>query len=270
MPFRRNLTDFSRMVSERTELLQAGTAISLPWVNKITPDHLQRGVVELLRLKLEPICNIVARRIESDTLLEGLVSRLVEAGVTRVLVVAGDPNPAVGRYDKCVEVLPILAGCGIKKVWFAGHPTGHLRFSGAEIIDHLEEKICVAEECGVQVERLVTQLVYSGSEARAVETYLQRLSCRGIEIPVWIGVPGPATFAGLLDFARRCALTSRLHYLLSHPTMALLPLAGWHPERFLTKIGAMPSCPSGLHLMDAGRDLEALLKWRAKALAALR
>src|SRR5262249_12496043 len=68
---------------------------------------------------LEPIPHLAARRIESASALDDLLARLAaEAGVRRLLIIAGDNDQSTGPYTSAIEVIEsgLLQRYGIAEV----------------------------------------------------------------------------------------------------------------------------------------------------------
>ncbi len=73
------------------DLVPAGTSMYIPHVPGVAREDTVALAARLRREGMDPVPHIVARRTESAAILDDFLTRLVgEAGVTRVLVVAGD------------------------------------------------------------------------------------------------------------------------------------------------------------------------------------
>ena len=111
---------------------------------------------------MEPVPHIVARRTESASFLDGYLARFVgEAGVTRVLVVAGDIPQGIGEFSSALQILEggFLEKHGIRKVGVAGHPEGHKDVSDPALRDAIVRKNAYADKTGADVQ-IVTQFVF--------------------------------------------------------------------------------------------------------------
>lgn len=184
------------------------------------------------RLGFVPVPHVDARRMRSHRELEDFLSALAaEAGAKDVLLVGGDAADALGPYEDALAVIRtgLLTKHGIEHVSVAGYPEGHPRISTERLWAALSDKLQALEEAGLD-RSIVTQF---GFAVDPVLTWLADLRRRGIDVPVRIGVPGPAGARRLLRLARRLGVTSSVGLMCrySGSVVNLLGTAG--PDRFL-------------------------------------
>lgn len=164
---------------------------------------------------LEPVPHIAARGFADDAELSRHLGRLAtEAGVRRVLVVAGDLAAPAGPFHAAIEVIEsgLLHARGIVEVGIAGYPGGHPRLGPIELGRTLAAKVEAAAETGLLV-HIVTQFGFS---APTILDWIVRLRDQGIDLPVRIGFSGPATLTDLLRYARICGVTASAQGLVRH------------------------------------------------------
>jgi methylenetetrahydrofolate reductase (NADPH) len=156
-------------------------------------------------LGFEPMPHFSARRITSEDDFEGYLRAVVgQAGVRRCFIVAGDPPEPQGPYFDTMALIRTGAfeRSGITAIGIGGHPEGHPNMSQAQCWDVLEAKIGEIEARGM-APLVVTQF---GFDPDAFLSWLKQLRARGLDVPVRIGVPGPAGIKRLLAFAARCGV----------------------------------------------------------------
>jgi methylenetetrahydrofolate reductase (NADPH) len=166
-----------------------------------------------------PVPHIAARSFASSTDLDRHLGRLTdEAGVRRALVIGGDLAAPAGPFHAAIEVIEsgFLQARGIVEVGIAGYPDGHPRLGPTELDRALAAKIEAAAETGLGV-HIVTQFGFS---APAILVWIARLRDQGIDLPVRIGLAGPATLTGLLRYARICGVTASAQGLARHTGLA--------------------------------------------------
>ena len=105
---------------------------------------------------------------------------------------------------------------GITGIAIAAYPDGHPRISQQDLDRSLADKIQSAEATGLAV-HIVTQFGFS---AGAILAWIARLRDQGIDLPVRIGLAGPATLGGLLRYARICGVTASAQGLARHTGLA--------------------------------------------------
>jgi methylenetetrahydrofolate reductase (NADPH) len=105
------------------------------------------------------------------SLIDDVLARLVgDAGVTQVLVIAGDIARPAGELHSAMQILESgpLEKHGIHTVGVAGHPEGHPVVRDSILRDPLKRKRAYAERTGANV-YVVTQFAFSADPIIAWE-----------------------------------------------------------------------------------------------------
>lgn len=162
------------------------------------PHHGPKRTVEasvgLARLGYQAIPHLAARSIASRAELHSLLTQLQDAGVSELFLVAGDRRTPAGPYSWSGHLLEAVKefspgfSAGI-----AGYPEGHPELSQEQLAGNLASKAPMASS-------LVTQMCFS---AEAISQYLRSLRANGVELPVWVGVPGPVSVKKLVAMGAR-------------------------------------------------------------------
>ncbi len=203
---------------------------------------------------MEPVPHVVGRRIESISALDDVLARLTgEAGVTQVLVVAGDNATPEGKLTSGLEIIEsgLLEKYKVRTIGVAGHPEGHRDVADPVLRDALRRKNAYAEKTGANV-YIVTQFAFSADPVIAWE------ASHGADIgklPVTIGLPGLATAKTLLKYAMDCGVGASLTAFskryasltklltVSAPDDSLVALASHkerHPESHFSAVHFFP------------------------------
>jgi methylenetetrahydrofolate reductase (NADPH) len=222
----------ARAIATVHEHLDPGTDVYVNFV----PGSDYRAVVETAaRLRgagYRPVPHIAARALPGSDALDDFLGRLVvEAGVSRVLVIAGDANSPSGPFDSAMDILRAgrLERHGIRSVGFAGYPEGHPKVDRATLDASLAGKIASARRSGLDA-FVVTQF---GFAAGPVLAWLRRFREEGYDVPVEIGVAGPATVATLVKFGLRCGVGNSLRAFRMRPNIVGQLLGEAGPEELL-------------------------------------
>ena len=163
------------------------------------------AAVLVRELGFEPIVHLSARRLESEEQLDKYLGDITtRAGVKRVFIIAGDPPEPEGPYENSLQIIEsgLLEKHGIEIVGVGGHPEGHPNNTPAELWDWMEKKLAAVRAHGM-VPLVVTQFAFDDD---AIVAWLAEMRERGIDVPVRLGVPGPAGIKRLLGFAKRCGV----------------------------------------------------------------
>lgn len=259
----RNLAD----VSGYAPLLAAGTDVYVAFLPGTPYHHILSVATRLRQVGLNPVPHLAARRLASAAAVADFAARLRdEAGVTRVLLVAGDSQAACGPFESSLQVLEtgVFEACGIRSVGVAGYPEGHPRIAQQALDDALDRKIRYAEVHGIEL-FIVSQFCFDGQR---VLDWVTRLRERGVTLPVRVGVAGPATVRTLLSYAMRCGIGASMKALGSRPVSLNRLLARHGPEQLVATL-ARPAAGlgiAGLHLFPFGGFADSA-QWIADAAA---
>jgi methylenetetrahydrofolate reductase (NADPH) len=202
---------------------------------------------ELHQAGLVPVPHIVARNIRSRLDLEVLLRRLTsEAGVDRALILGGDRSQPIGEFDSSQQLLEtgLLESFGIRKVKLSWYPEGHPRISDSELAKARAAKLRIAAARGLEVE-LVGQFCFESAPIIASARYLR---AEGIQVPLRVGVAGPASRASLLKYAMICGVGASVRALKERSGARSL-ISSETPERLLREVAqAQAAEPSlGIH-----------------------
>jgi methylenetetrahydrofolate reductase (NADPH) len=189
-------------------LLPSGTPV---FVNHLPRHSLEDSLASIAALRgagLEPVPHVAARRIARRAELEAFLGR---AAVGKVLVLGGDEAEARGPFADGAALVRsgLLEAHGVREVGLPGYPEGHPRIPAAELERDLAEKLALAAAHGLAC-FLVTQFCFA--PGRVIE-YCAALARRHPALPVYVGLPGPASPAALLRFAQRCGVSASLRAL---------------------------------------------------------
>ena len=238
--------------------LNPGTEVFLTWIPGTNPMDMVEAAIRLRRSGLEPVPHVGARHLESSAQLDQFAARLAgEAGVDRVLLIGGDRTQPAGPYDSSLAVMQ--AGAfqkrGITRMAIAGFPEGNPNIPEPALEAALRTKVRFAASVGLQLS-IVTQFCFA---AHPIVAWLRNIRDQGIDIPVRVGLAGPASLLTLSRYAVRCGIGNSLHVLSEHPAFAKL-LTEKGPEPIIREIaasaggknGRLPLGIAGLHFYVFG------------------
>jgi methylenetetrahydrofolate reductase (NADPH) len=168
-------------------------------------DHSLDHAVRLRRLGHAVTLHVAARMIRGSTHLAEILERAAEAGIDDLLVIGGDAARPLGPYESAGELLEVLAVHPLRPaaVGIGGYPEGHPLIEQDALDAALQHKAPLASY-------IVTQLCF---DPDVLLSWLERLRARGIELPVYIGAPGPIDRRRLLDISLRIGVGPSLRFV---------------------------------------------------------
>jgi len=233
-------------------LLPAASHVYLPSLPKADVADTLRACRQLLAVGLVPVPHVTPRTIGSRAAMRSRLEELAAAGVERLLLIAGDRDTPAGPYASTLDLLQsgLLLEHGFRRLGIAGHPEGHPALPPATLIDALAVKRDYAASTGSEL-WVVTQFVFT---ARHTVRWLERVRAVAGDLPVRIGIPGPARLSTLIAYAARCGVGASARMLVRRPSAARL-LTCWTPDGLLHDLAYHRIAGSpfgGIHLFPFG------------------
>jgi methylenetetrahydrofolate reductase (NADPH) len=207
--------------------------------------------------------HLAARSVADDAHLEGIVARLRAAGVDDVFVPGGDaPHPA-GPFDSALPLLERLAEMGspFSRIGITGYPESHPKIHDDITIQAMWDKRRYASY-------IVSNVCF---DAAQLGRWIQRIRARGVALPLYVGLAGPAERTRLLRMAAVAGASESARFITRHPGWVLrfwVP-GGYSPDRLLDRAASVLTAPdsgvAGLHLFTFNQ-LPQAEQWRRAAL----
>ena len=207
--------------------------------------------------------HLAARSVTGDAHLAGIVARLKAAGVDDVFVPGGDaPHPA-GPFDGALPLLERLTEMGLpfSQVGITGYPESHPKIHDDVTVQAMWDKRRYASY-------IVSNVCF---DAAALSRWIRRIRARGITLPLYVGLAGPAERTRLLKMAAVAGASESARFITRHPSWILrfwVP-GGYSPDRLLDRAAAVLTSPdagvAGLHLFTFNQ-LKQAEQWRRAAL----
>lgn len=214
-----------------------GTRINITYLKHEDLDTRVRAAQTVCEFGFVPVPHVSARRLPSQRALEVFLAQLQSVGATEnVMVVGGDPSMPEGPYEDSLAVIAsgLLQPYGVRHVSISGYPEGHPDISDAALWNALEAKTALLREQGL-AGTLITQF---GFDAEAVLSYAAQVRRFGIDLPIRIGVPGPAGIKRLLAYAARFGVGTSAGIAKKYGLSLTNLLGTAGPDRFLRSVAA--------------------------------
>jgi methylenetetrahydrofolate reductase (NADPH) len=247
------------VLPEVATLLPKGTDIFIALFPNQTFDELTEAAKAVKAAGLTPVPHVPARRIPDLAEVKRIAQGFGAAGVTKMLLIAGDMTAPAGAFDSTIGVLESgeFAKAGIKEMYMAGHPEGHAHMTEQQLREYEQKKVELTNAQGVKL-NFVTQVVFEPEPMIEWEKTLRRT---GIQNPTRPGLPGPASIKTLLRYAKICGAGASIRALTSGKASLVASLLGDSgPEgsiRTLAKAQAAGETKfSGLHFFAFGGFLK--------------
>ena len=244
--------------------LEPGTRVFITFLAGSDFGETVRTAVRLAREGMQPVPHLAARSIPDRRFLEENLRRLAdEAGVREALVIAGAVAEPVGEFDDSMQLLEtgLLDRFGIERIGVAGHPEGSPDITDEVIERALERKNAFARRTGAEL-YVVTQFCF---EAAPIIAWEQRLRAAGINLPLYVGLPGLATLRSLLAHAQACGIGPSMSFLKRQARSVARLLSVSAPDELVCALAdyraSEPDCAiAGVHVYPLG-GLKKSARW---------
>jgi len=245
-------------------VIQPEQKISIAYLGNETDEQRVATAGAIRELGFWPVPHISARRTKSAEALESYLAGLQKVGANdRLIIIGGDPKDPEGPYSDALSIIKsgIPKKYGVKDIGIAGYPEGHPDISNDVLWQALADKAAALTANGY-TGRICTQFSF---DAEAVVKWIREVRARGIELPVRVGVPGPAGIKRLLGYATRFGVGTNA-FIIKKYGLSLTNLMGTAgPDNFIRDLAkALESDPSlgavDLHYYTFG-GIDTTAKW---------
>jgi methylenetetrahydrofolate reductase (NADPH) len=224
-------------VENAAGVIPAGTRINVTFLENEDLQIRLDAAAAVKRLGFVPVPHISSRRLKSKEMLVEYVSALQGIGASdNVLVVGGDPTEAMGPYEESLAVIEsgVLEQHGVRHVSVGGHPSGDPNIPAEALIPALQRKSAALTRLNIPG-AIITQVDFDVDQ---VLTWIAEVREAGVDLPVRVGVPGPASVKLLLGFASRLGLATSATIAKKYGLSVTNLLGKAGPENFIRDLQA--------------------------------
>lgn len=243
-------------IADFREHLQPGTRV---YVTALPGSDFKDTIATCVRLAregMQPVPHFAARGIAGRKLLGDYLAQLTtEAGVRHVLALGGADREAAGEFEDSAAMLEtgLFDQHGIESIGIAGHPEGSPDIERIYLREYGQRKIRYAQASGVQL-YMVTQFVF---EAQPLFDWVERIRSEGNQLPVVVGIPGPASLKSLIGHATHCGVGASIAFLTKQARNVTKLLTQQTPDKLVRdlarQVNARPELDiRGLHVFTLG------------------
>ena len=188
--------------------------------------------------------HIPARIIKNQTMLSDWISMYQnEAGVDEALLLAGGSTKPVGDYDSSIQLMEsgLFDKASFKRLHIAGHPEGSKDIDPDGGMKNVSKALSWKQEFSNRTDAAMAIATQFCFDADVVNKWAKNIKEDGIDIPIHIGIAGPAKLQTLLKFSVECGIGASMKILTKRAkdlTKLLLP---YKPTQMLTDLSEYKS-----------------------------
>lgn len=211
--------------------------------------------------------HVPARFVRDEADLRSRIKALAEAGSSTMLVLGGGAPEPLGRYDAAIQLLEtgVFEANGVTSIGLAGHPEGNPDITKVHgegvLLDALVRKQAYIKAHGLQG-FIATQFLF---EAEPVADWARALRGAGIDLPIHVGIPGPATIKTLVKYAAMCGVGNSARFIRKQALNLTKLLTVNTPDEFVADLAQLHATRpelgiAGPHLYPFG-GFDKLFDW---------
>ena len=224
-------------VENAASVIPPGTRINVTFLENEDLDMRVTAAAAVKRLGFTPVPHISARRIKSQQMLEEYLAGLRDIGAAEnVLVIGGDPTVPMGPYAESLAVIEsgVLPQYGVKHISMGGHPSGDPNIPADVLMPAIEKKAAALAKLGLPG-TIITQVDF---DVDRVLQWVADVRKHGVDVPIRVGVPGPASVKLLLGFASRLGISTSATIAKKYGLSVTNLLGKAGPEHFIRDLQA--------------------------------
>ncbi|TDK45138.1 methylenetetrahydrofolate reductase [Antarcticimicrobium luteum] len=240
-------------VEDFRDLLPEGTRVYIAHIDGTPIEDMVRTAARLARDGYAVMPHFPARIIRDRATLENWIAMYQgEAGVEQALLLAGGVSEPLGDFDSSMQLMEtgLFDKAGFKRLHVAGHPEGNRDIDpdGGEdnVMAALRWKQAFSERTDAQM-ALATQFAF---DAKPIIAWAEGLQAAGIDLPIHIGIAGPAKLQTLIKFAIACGVGPSLRVLQKRAMDVTKLLLPYEPTDVLADLAAHKAANPGFNITN--------------------
>ncbi|CAN5547960.1 MAG: methylenetetrahydrofolate reductase [Actinomycetota bacterium] len=203
--------------------------------------------------------HVSARLVADGSHLDRVVERLRAAKIREVFVVGGDSAQPAGQFEGSFELLQAMheRGHSFDDLGIAGYPESHPLIDDDVTIQSMWDK-----------RRFATYIVSNICfDAKVIVRWVKRVRRRGVELPIYLGLPSITDAAKLLRVSQKIGVGDSARFLTKSRggLLRLVVPGGYDPTRLLEKLAPKLGDPAldvtGVHVYTFN-EFEQTEAWR--------
>ena len=226
-------------VEDFKDHLPKNTRVYIAHIEGTSIDDMVKTAKRLAEDGFPTMPHFPARIIKDKMTLNEWISRYQgEAGVNQALLLAGGVSKPHGEYKSSMSLLEtgLFDKANFKNIHIAGHPEGNKDIdpdgSTKNVDAALQWKQNYKNKTDAEM-AIATQFAF---EAGPIIEWANSIKNAGIDIPIHIGIAGPAKLQTLIKFAIACGVGPSLKVLQKRATDVTKLLLPYEPTEVLSQL----------------------------------
>ena len=211
------------------EVLPVNTRIYIAHIEGTPFDEMLTTAKKITNEGFIPMPHFPARIIEDKDMLESWLSQYSEeANVQEALLIAGGSKEPAGVYDSSIQIIEteLFDKYSFKRLHVAGHPEGNKDIDKDSTHTNVNKALSWKNEYAKRTDAQIAIATQFCFDSGAIIQWANSLIDMNIDLPVHIGIAGPAKLQTLIRYSIECGVGASMKVLQKRAkdiTKLLLP-----------------------------------------------
>ena len=229
----------AKKIDKFSDYLNPGTLIYVAHIEGTPIEETVETAKKISDQGFIPMPHFPARIIKDKEVLGDWIARYQnEAGVENALLIAGGANKPYGDYDSSIQLIEseLFDKARFKNLHIAGHPEGNKDIDPSGSTKNADEALSWKNEFSKRTDASMAITTQFCFDSNAVIEWANNIKKSGIDIPVHIGIAGPAKLQTLLRYSLECGVGPSIKILQKRAmdiTKLLLP---YKPTQIISEL----------------------------------
>jgi len=233
------------------DLIPKGTLIYIAHIEGTPIKDMTSTAKKINEQGFKPMPHFPARIIKDKNVLQDWISRYQnEADVKNALLIAGGANKPYGDYDSSIQLIEseLFDKANFQNLHIAGHPEGSTDIDPDGTTKNVDEALSWKNEFSKRTDAemaITTQFCF---DSKIVIEWANNIKNNGIDIPIHIGIAGPAKLQTLIKYSIECGVGASIKILQKRAldlTKLLLP---YKPTSIIRELAEYKSINSDFNI----------------------
>ena len=221
------------------DLIPQGTLIYIAHIEGTPIEEMVATAKKINEQGFSPMPHFPARIIKDKNVLQDWISKYQnEANVKNGLLIAGGANKPYGEYDSSIQLIEseLFDKANFQNLHIAGHPEGSMDIDPDGSTKNVDQALSWKNEFSKRTDAKMAITTQFSFDADSVISWANNLKKSGIDIPIHIGIAGPAKLQTLLKYSIECGVGASIKIIQKRAmdlTKLLLP---YKPTTIITDL----------------------------------
>ena len=228
-------------VEDFRAILPKGTRVYVAHIEGTPIEDMVSTAARLNAEGFEVMPHFPARIIKDQATLTDWIARYQgEANVNQALLLAGGVTKPHGDYHSSIQLMESgeFDRAGFKRLHVAGHPEGNKDIDSTGGMANVDEALRWKQDFSNRSDAEMALTTQFAFESGPIIEWAKSLKAAGIDIPIHIGIAGPAKLQTMIKFAIACGVGPSLRVLQRRAKDVTKLLLPFEPTEVISELAA--------------------------------